>query len=113
MYCCAFMCQAEDGKRDADKWLECRRVLFRSVVLAALGVQMFIVCPLLLIVLARRSPIAFFRDTQEASVMAFSTASSNATLPTSLRVADTERSDERRVGQVCVSTCRSRGSMNH
>src|SRR3546814_2267285 len=63
---------------------------FVGVVLAALGVQMFIVFPLLLIVLARRSPIAFFRDTQEASVMAFSTASSNATLPTSLRVADTE-----------------------
>jgi len=35
-----------------------------------------------------RSPLKFFRDTQEASLMAFSTASSNATLPTALRVAD-------------------------
>ncbi|WNO52559.1 dicarboxylate/amino acid:cation symporter [Stakelama saccharophila] len=61
-----------------------------GVVLAALGVQMFVVFPLLLIFLAKRSPLAFFRETQEASVMAFSTASSNATLPTSLRVADTE-----------------------
>ena len=33
--------------------------------------------------------VAFFRETQEASMMAFATASSNATLPTSLRVADT------------------------
>jgi DAACS family dicarboxylate/amino acid:cation (Na+ or H+) symporter len=34
--------------------------------------------------------VAFFRQTREASVMAFSTASSNATLPTALRVAETE-----------------------
>jgi DAACS family dicarboxylate/amino acid:cation (Na+ or H+) symporter len=38
--------------------------------------------------LAGWSPLSFFRDTQEATVMAFSTASSNATLPTALRVAD-------------------------
>jgi len=35
-----------------------------------------------------RSPLKFFRDIQEAAVMAFSTASSNATLPTALQVAD-------------------------
>ncbi|RIA45658.1 DAACS family dicarboxylate/amino acid:cation (Na+ or H+) symporter [Hephaestia caeni] len=76
---------------------------FVGVVLAALGVQMFIVFPLLLIVLARRSPIAFFRDTQEASVMAFSTASSNATLPTSLRVADTELKLPRKVARFVLT----------
>jgi DAACS family dicarboxylate/amino acid:cation (Na+ or H+) symporter len=38
--------------------------------------------------LARKSPLAFFHQTQEATVMAFATASSNATLPTALRVAD-------------------------
>ena len=59
-----------------------------GVVLLALGIQMFIVFPLLLSVLGRKNPLAFFRETQEASLMAFSTASSNATLPTSLRVAD-------------------------
>jgi len=59
-----------------------------GVVLLALGIQMFIVFPILLVTLGRKNPIAFFRETQEASVMAFSTASSNATLPTSLRVAD-------------------------
>ena len=63
---------------------------FVGVVLLALGIQMFGVFPLLLKFLARKSPVAFFRQTQEASVMAFSTASSNATLPTALRVADTE-----------------------
>ena len=59
-----------------------------GVVLLALAIQMFIVFPILLAKLGRKNPIAFFRETQEASVMAFSTASSNATLPTSLKVAD-------------------------
>ena len=59
-----------------------------GVVLLALGIQMFVVFPALLATLGNKSPIAFFRETQEASLMAFSTASSNATLPTALRVAD-------------------------
>ena len=63
---------------------------FVGVVLLALGIQMFGVFPALLTFIARKSPLAFFRETREASVMAFSTASSNATLPTSLRVADSE-----------------------
>jgi DAACS family dicarboxylate/amino acid:cation (Na+ or H+) symporter len=61
---------------------------FVGVVLLALGIQMFGVFPALLKFVARKSPFAFFSQTREASVMAFSTASSNATLPTSLRVAD-------------------------
>ena len=61
-----------------------------GTVLVALGIQMFIVFPLLLKWLGKKSPILFFRQTQEASLMAFSTASSNATLPTSLRVAETK-----------------------
>lgn len=59
-----------------------------GVVLLALALQMFGVFPLLLAVLAKKNPVAFFRETQEAAVMAFATASSNATLPTSLRVAE-------------------------
>ncbi|OJW66538.1 MAG: dicarboxylate/amino acid:cation symporter [Sphingomonadales bacterium 63-6] len=59
-----------------------------GVVVLALGLQMFGVFPALLKFIARKSPVAFFRETREASVMAFSTASSNATLPTSLRVAE-------------------------
>lgn len=59
-----------------------------GVVLLALGLQMFGVFPLILAFFGRKNPVAFFRETQEASVMAFATASSNATLPTSLRVAD-------------------------
>ncbi|MBU0555197.1 MAG: dicarboxylate/amino acid:cation symporter [Alphaproteobacteria bacterium] len=61
---------------------------FVFVVLLALAIQMFGVFPLILRFIAGKNPIAFFRETQEASVMAFATASSNATLPTSLRVAE-------------------------
>jgi Na+/H+-dicarboxylate symporter len=60
-----------------------------GVVLLALAIQMFVVFPALLATLGKKNPITFFRETQEASLMAFSTASSNATLPTSLKVAET------------------------
>ncbi|HZG08459.1 MAG TPA: dicarboxylate/amino acid:cation symporter [Allosphingosinicella sp.] len=59
-----------------------------GVVLLALLTHMFVVYPLALRLLGGMSPIAFFRGSQEAMVMAFSTASSNATLPTAIRVAD-------------------------
>ncbi len=62
---------------------------FVAVVLLALGLQLFGVFPLLLTFLARKNPVTFFKETREASVMAFSTSSSNATLPTALRVAET------------------------
>src|SRR3990170_8856128 len=74
-----------------------------GVVLLALGIQMFIVFPALLATLGRKSPIAFFRETQEASLMAFSTASSNATLPTSLRVAETKLGLPRRVSRFVLT----------
>ena len=59
-----------------------------GVVLLALSIHMFIVYPILLTVFGKVSPLWFFRQSQEAMVMAFSTASSNATLPTALRVAE-------------------------
>lgn len=74
-----------------------------GVVLLALGIQMFLVFPALLATLGRKNPIAFFRETQEASVMAFSTASSNATLPTALRVADEKLGLPRRVSRFVLT----------
>ena len=61
-----------------------------GVVLLALSIHMFVVYSLALRLVAQRSPLAFFKGVQEAMVMAFSTASSNATLPTALHVAKTE-----------------------
>lgn len=60
-----------------------------GVVVLALALHMFGVYSLALKA-AGWSPLRFFRGVQEAMVMAFSTASSNATLPTSLRVAEDE-----------------------
>ena len=76
---------------------------FVGVVLLALGIQMFGVFPALLKFVAGKSPLAFFRQTREASVMAFSTASSNATLPTALRVADAELKLPRKIARFVLT----------
>ena len=74
-----------------------------GVVLLALAIQMFIVFPALLATLGRKNPLAFFRQTQEASLMAFSTASSNATLPTALRVADEQLGLPRKISRFVLT----------
>jgi DAACS family dicarboxylate/amino acid:cation (Na+ or H+) symporter len=74
-----------------------------GVVLLALAIQMFVVYPLLLKLLGSKSPTAFFREVQEAMVMAFSTASSNATLPTALRVAEENLKLPRRVSRFVLT----------
>ncbi len=58
-----------------------------GVVVLALALHMFVSYGVA-VRMVGRSPLKFFRDIQEAAVMGFSTASSNATLPTALRVAD-------------------------
>ncbi|MGK3963365.1 dicarboxylate/amino acid:cation symporter [Sorangium sp. So ce118] len=59
-------------------------------VLLGLGLHMFVVYSLSVRFLGGMSPVAFFRGSRTAIVTAFSTASSNATLPTSLKVAEEE-----------------------
>ena len=59
-----------------------------GVVLLALALHQFVVYSLAIKFLGGRSPLAFFRAIQDAMVTAFSTSSSNATLPTALRVAE-------------------------
>ncbi len=62
--------------------------LYVGVVLGALAVHQFGVYSAILAFLARRNPMTFFRAIQPAMVTAFSTASSSATLPTALKVAE-------------------------
>lgn len=59
-----------------------------AVVLLALAIHQFVVYSLCVSVLGGMSPLRFFRGVQEAMLTAFSTASSAATLPTALRVAE-------------------------
>jgi DAACS family dicarboxylate/amino acid:cation (Na+ or H+) symporter len=58
------------------------------VVIGALAVQQFGVYSLLLRWIAKRSPIGFFKSIKEVMITAFATASSNVTLPQSLKTAE-------------------------
>ena len=59
-----------------------------GVVVLALAIHQFVVYSLAVKFLGGMSPRFFFRGIQEAMLTAFSTASSNATLPTALEVAE-------------------------
>jgi len=61
-----------------------------GVVVLALAIHQFGVYSLSVRLLGGMSPLRFFRGIQDAMITAFSTASSNATLPTALRVAEEE-----------------------
>lgn len=60
---------------------------FVATVVLGLAIQMFVVYSLMLMFVARVSPKRFFVSAREAILTAFGTSSSNATLPTALRVA--------------------------
>jgi dicarboxylate/amino acid:cation (Na+ or H+) symporter, DAACS family len=59
-----------------------------GVVLLALALHQFVVYSLAVRFLGGMSPLKFFKAIEEAMLTAFSTASSNATLPTALKVAE-------------------------
>src|SRR5690606_27942645 len=64
--------------------------MYVLVVVGALVLHMVVTYSLALKFIGGYPPGRFFRGVQEAMLMAFSTASSNATLPTALKVADQE-----------------------
>jgi len=61
---------------------------FALTVILALALHAFVVLPLWVRYVGRMSPRAFFRGSEEAILTAFATASSTATLPVTLRVAE-------------------------
>ena len=61
---------------------------FVASVLTAITLHMFVVLPAWLWLKAKMSPFYFFRNSQEALLTAFATASSAGTLPTTLKVAE-------------------------
>jgi DAACS family dicarboxylate/amino acid:cation (Na+ or H+) symporter len=61
---------------------------FVATVLLGLAIHMFGVYSLSVAVLSRINPITFFRRIKTVMITAFSTSSSNATLPTALRVSE-------------------------
>lgn len=71
---------------------------FVVTVLVGLSIHMFVVYSLALRLLARVSPVDFFRRVRTVILTAFSTSSSNATLPTALRVSESNLGVPREVG---------------
>jgi dicarboxylate/amino acid:cation (Na+ or H+) symporter, DAACS family len=61
---------------------------FVATVLFGLALHMFVVYSLSIYFLSRISPVEFFRRIKTVMLTAFSTSSSNATLPTALRVSE-------------------------
>ena len=61
---------------------------FVATVLLGLGIQMFGVYSLSVALLSKINPVDFFRRIRTVLLTAFSTSSSNATLPTALRVSE-------------------------
>ncbi len=74
-----------------------------GVALLAMAIHFFIVYSISVRAFGGMSPVRFFRGSQEAIVMAFSTASSNATLPTALMVAEEELKLPRRISRFVLT----------
>ncbi len=75
-----------------------RLAAYVGTVLLGLAIHQFITYSLMLRFMAGTSPVFFFSRIREVMLTAFSTSSSNATLPTSLRVAEQELGVPRQIG---------------
>jgi DAACS family dicarboxylate/amino acid:cation (Na+ or H+) symporter len=82
-----------------------------GVVVVGLALHMFGVYSLLVGLLARINPLVFFRKIREVMIVAFSTSSSNATLPTALRVSEERLGVPRQISGF-VLTLGSTGNQN-
>ena len=77
--------------------------LYVLVVVLGLAIQQFGVYSVLLKVVAKRSPVQFFLKCREVFLYAFSTASSNATLPKSLALAEGPLGLDRRISRFVLT----------
>jgi len=84
---------------------------FVATALVGMLLQLFGVYSLVVWLIGGRKPLQFFRDISEAMLTAFSTSSSNATLPTSLRVAQERLRLPKEISQF-VLTIGSTGNQN-
>lgn len=80
-----------------------RLAAFVGVAVGAMAIHMFVVYPLLITFLAGRNPLRFFTDIRDPMVVAFSTASSNASLPVSLQAAETQLKLPRRIARFVLT----------
>ncbi len=76
---------------------------FMLVVILGLAIHMFIVYSIVLRYFARVNPFLFFKKIREVMVTAFSTSSSNATLPVSLKVGEEELKIPREINRFVLT----------
>lgn len=76
--------------------------VYMLTVVGALAVHAFVVYPLILKTLTGLSPMMFMRKMRNTQLFAFSTASSNATLPITLRTVEQRLGVENRVASFAV-----------
>jgi len=72
--------------------------LYVATVLVGLALHQFVTYSLMLKIVVKYPPTLFFSRIREVMLTAFSTSSSNATLPTTLRVAEQELGIPRQIG---------------
>ena len=80
-----------------------RLAAFVGVAVGAMALHMFVVYPIVVMLFAGKNPLAFFAQVRDPMVVAFSTASSNATLPISLRAAETELNLPRKISRFVLT----------
>jgi Na+/H+-dicarboxylate symporter len=80
-----------------------RLAAYVGVAVGAMAIHMFVVYPLAVWTLGGMSPIRFFRGVREPVVVAFSTASSNASLPVSLRAAEQNLNLPRKIARFVLT----------
>ena len=80
-----------------------RLAAFVGVAVGAMAIHMFIVYPLIVWALGGRNPLTFFAQVRDPMVVAFSTASSNATLPISLQTAEKELKLPRKISRFVLT----------
>ncbi|GAA6134524.1 dicarboxylate/amino acid:cation symporter [Oceaniserpentilla sp. 4NH20-0058] len=76
-------------------------VYFFTVVLV-LAIQALIIYPSLLVSLSRLSPVTFLKKMRNVQLFAFSTSSSNATLPVTMRTAEQRLGVDNKVASFCL-----------
>ena len=80
-----------------------RLAAYVGVAVGAMAIHMFVVYPLVVWIGGGMSPLKFFKGVREPMVVAFSTASSNAALPVSLKAAETELKLPRKIARFVLT----------
>ncbi|HEV2082868.1 MAG TPA: dicarboxylate/amino acid:cation symporter [Brevundimonas sp.] len=76
---------------------------YAGVAIGAMALHMFVVYPLLVLIFGGMNPLRFANGVKEPFVVAFSTASSNATLPIALKAAEEKLKLPRRISRFVLT----------